>query len=118
MDSYIIAQENVVSIVVALVSLKPRCITAAGERRQLALFSMLQELSYLTGLLAVKKLQGPEKAMKFYDEAMETHFAGLKVITMYLLYVWGISVCFRKHSSIRISMCLLAVIICPSSVYF
>ena len=38
-----------------------------------------QELSYLSGLLAVKKLQGPDKALRFYNEAVETHFAGLKV---------------------------------------
>lgn len=36
------------------------------------------ELSYLSGLLAIKRRQGPEKAIELLNSAIEVHFQGLK----------------------------------------
>ena len=38
-----------------------------------------QELAYLSSVLALKKGKGPEKIIELLNEAIELHFAGLKV---------------------------------------
>ena len=39
----------------------------------------MQELSYLSAVLAMKRMQSPEKSIEMLNKAMETHFAGIKV---------------------------------------
>lgn len=44
------------------------------------------ELAYLSGVLAIKKSKGPEKAMELLNEAIELHFAGLKGLPLGIQY--------------------------------
>ncbi len=39
----------------------------------------------MSGVLAMKRGQDPQRVMDFMQEAVETHFAGLKVCTLTIL---------------------------------
>ena len=41
--------------------------------------AIFQELLYLNGVLGMKRQMAPEKILELFNEAIETHFAGLKV---------------------------------------
>lgn len=43
------------------------------------LSSVLQELAYLSAALSIKRGEGPDKAYKLLNEAVEIHFTALKV---------------------------------------
>nr|KAG5695130.1 hypothetical protein BaRGS_017229 [Batillaria attramentaria] len=44
------------------------------------------ELAYLSGVLAIKRSKGPEKAIELLNEAIELHFAGLKGLPLGIQY--------------------------------
>lgn len=43
------------------------------------MISVLQELAYLSAALSIKRGEGPDKAYKLLNEAVEIHFNALKV---------------------------------------
>lgn len=45
---------------------------------------MLQELAYLSAALCIKRGEGPDKAYKLLNEAVEIHFGALKVSVLIL----------------------------------
>ena len=56
----------------------------------LLVVGVTQELAYLSSVLALKKGKGPEKIIELLNEAIELHFAGLKVGLMETVFysVW------------------------------
>ena len=47
---------------------------------------MLQELAYLSAALCIKRGEGPDKAYKLLNEAVEIHFGALKVSVLILTF--------------------------------
>ena len=55
-----------------------------GNDLSIFILGVPQELAYLSAVLALKKGQGPEKVIEFLNEAIELHFAGIKVGTRHV----------------------------------
>ena len=47
------------------------------------LWTMFQDLTYLSAVLAIKRNKGPEKALELLNSAIETHFKSLKVFKVF-----------------------------------
>ena len=55
----------------------------------------------MSGVLAVKRHSGPEKATQLLNEAVELHFKGLKVNTLFLLPFYQIDDKYYFHQYVH-----------------